>query len=294
VVEMMLFLVAGASKLGDMVINTGTEYEKLVQGIFNAILNQESVDNIKAEHNLEVQGKTTKHQIDVYWEFEHGGITYKTIVECKYWKNPVNKGELLKFSQILQDIPGQPRGVFVTKTGYQKGAKEVAIANGIILYELRELTDKDWDGSIREININLILKKPNVIIKPIVDVEWCKTKLREKGHNSLSLHISENRHRIVDENNNTIDIESIIESLIQRAIKEDKEQQREHLFDSNAFLLIDNEILDKIKIIGVEIIVNLMRSSDQIKIKFDEMIKFILKNVINKDIKYFDKNLKTK
>lgn len=277
-----------------MVINTGIKYEKLVQGIFNAILNQESVTNIKVEHDVKVQGKTTKHQIDVYWEFKQGGITYKTIVQCKDWNNPVIKGELLKFSRILEDIPGQPRGVFVTKTGYQKGAKEVAIADGIILYELRGLTDKDWGGNIREININMILKKPNVVIKPIVDIEWCKTKLREKGLNSYSLSINDNSHRIVDENNNLIDIEPIKENLIQRVIKEDKEQQREYLFDSNVFLLIDNGMLDKIKILGVKIIVNFISSSDQIKINFDEIIKFILKNVINKDIKYFDKNLKTK
>jgi len=53
-------------------------------------------------------------------------------------------------------------------------------------------------------------------------------------------------------------------------------------------------MLDKIKILGVKIIINLISSSNQIKINFDEMIKFILKNVINNDIKYFDKNLKTK
>jgi len=274
-----------------MVINMGIEYEKLVQGIFDAIFNQERVNNIKVERDVEAQGKTTKHQIDVYWEFEHGGITYKTIVQCKDWNKTVNKGELLKFSQILQDIPGQPRGVFVTKTGYQKGAKEVAIAKGIILYGLRELTDKDWDGYIREININLNITKPAVTIEPIVDIEWCKTKLREKGLNSLSLHIKDNlrKIRIVDENSNLIDIESIIENL-----KKDKEQQKEYLFDSNAFLLIDNGILDKIKILGVKIIVNLISSSDQIKINFGEMIKFILENIIDKDIRYFDKNLKPK
>lgn len=125
-------------------------------------------------------------------------------------------------------------------------------------------------------------------------VKQRNTKLREKGLNSFSLHINDNRHRIVDENNNTIDRESLIENVIQR-VKKDKEQQKELLFDSNAFLVTDNEILDKIKILGVKIIVNFIRLSDQIKINFDEMINFILKNVlVNKDIKYFDKNFKTR
>jgi hypothetical protein len=44
-----------------MVTNAGIEYEKLVQGIFSAILSQESVNNIKVEHDVKIQGKTTEH-----------------------------------------------------------------------------------------------------------------------------------------------------------------------------------------------------------------------------------------
>jgi hypothetical protein len=39
---------------------------------------------------------------------------------------------------VLEDLPGQPRGIFVTRNGYQSGAKEWAMAHGILLYELRE------------------------------------------------------------------------------------------------------------------------------------------------------------
>jgi hypothetical protein len=55
-------------------------------------------------------------------------------------------------------------------------------------------------------------------------VKQRNTKLRKKGLTS-SLHINDNCHRIVDENNNTIDREPIIENVIQR-VKEDKEQQK--------------------------------------------------------------------
>jgi hypothetical protein len=40
-------------------------------------------------------------------------------------------------------LPNQPRGVFVTRTGYQQGAKDFAAAQGIILYELDEPPKKD-------------------------------------------------------------------------------------------------------------------------------------------------------
>jgi hypothetical protein len=44
----------------------------------------------------------------------------------------------LEFKGVLDDLPGQPRGAFVTRTGYQRGAKDFAAAHGIILYELGE------------------------------------------------------------------------------------------------------------------------------------------------------------
>ena len=59
--------------------------------------------------------------------------------EAKDWQSPVKKGQLIEFKGILDDLPGQPRGVFVTRTGYQQGAKDFAAAQGIILYELDEL-----------------------------------------------------------------------------------------------------------------------------------------------------------
>ena len=116
--------------------NTGIEYEKLIQTIFSQMQEQDLVKTINIQQNIIIQGKTIKHQVDVYWEFEIGGITYKTIVQAKDWNSKVKQEQLLSFAQVLEDIPGQPRGIFVTKTGYQKGAKEFAKQNNICLYEL--------------------------------------------------------------------------------------------------------------------------------------------------------------
>jgi len=118
--------------------NTGLSYEILVQAIFQAINDQEEVANLIVERDKTLQGKTTPHQIDVYWKFEKTGITYETIVQAKDLQSPVKKGQLIEFKGVLDDLPGQPRGIFVTRSGYQKSAKTVAIKNGIILYELDE------------------------------------------------------------------------------------------------------------------------------------------------------------
>jgi|ERR1700730_15428213 len=116
--------------------NTGIPYEKLVQGIFQVIHNQEEVETITVEQNKTLQGKVSTHQIDVYWKFRSAGIEHEVIVQAKDWRSAVKQGDLFHFKCVLDDLPNQPRGIFVTRTGYQQGAKDFAGAQGIILYEL--------------------------------------------------------------------------------------------------------------------------------------------------------------
>jgi hypothetical protein len=73
--------------------------------------------------------------------FELGGVEYQTIVQTKNWGKPVDQLHLFAFKAILEDIPGQPRGIFVARSGYQSGAKEVALKLGILIYELKEAED---------------------------------------------------------------------------------------------------------------------------------------------------------
>lgn len=107
---------------------TGRPYEKLTQQIFAEVLHRDEVRSIEVKHDVILAGKTTDHQIDVYWEFEQGGIRYITVVQAKDWTTrAVEQGELLKFKAVLDDLAHQPRGVFVTRTGYQEGALAFAV-----------------------------------------------------------------------------------------------------------------------------------------------------------------------
>jgi hypothetical protein len=121
---------------------TGKSYEVLTQAIFQLVHDQEEVPNIQVVHDVKLKGQSATHQIDVYWKFEKAGVPYETIVQAKDWSNPVDQGELFKFNCVRGDLPGPPKGIFVTRTGYQRGAKEYARAHGIILYELREVAPR--------------------------------------------------------------------------------------------------------------------------------------------------------
>ena len=162
--------------------NTGIPYELLTKRIFQDILDQSDVKTIKVEHNVILQGKAANHQIDVYWKFELNGIEYETVVQAKDWNQTVNQGELLKFKAVLDDLPGSPVGIFVTRTGYQSGASDYAKSQGIKLYELREPTDNDFEGRIKEIHVRMNFRIPQVSQEqPVLDVEWAKAE--KKRHN---------------------------------------------------------------------------------------------------------------
>jgi hypothetical protein len=119
--------------------NTGKPYETLAQIIFQRIVDQSDVRNVVVQQDVTLRGKNkNSHQIDVYWKFAVENLEYETVVEAKDWKRHVDQGALMKFKAVLDDLPGQPKGIFVSRAGYQKGARDFARTHGILIYELRE------------------------------------------------------------------------------------------------------------------------------------------------------------
>lgn len=163
--------------------NTGKPYERLTQQVFQTILDDESgVDTIRVEHDVTVQGVKTTHQIDVLWRFRRAGIEHTVLVQCKDKNEAVNKGEMLLFDGVLKDVPGQPRGVFVTRTGYQKGALEVADAAGIGAFTLRPPSEDDWKGRIRGLSTSVRIFEPDFRASHIeIDGDWFLGELEKLG-----------------------------------------------------------------------------------------------------------------
>lgn len=160
--------------------NTGRPYEILTKLILQQAYEQDGVKNLRAEHDITLQGLSLTHQIDVYLTFQVGGNTYSTIVQCKDWNSAVKQEQLQTFNHVLSDLPGQPRGIFVTRKSYQAGAKKLAKDKGIILYTLREPTENELDdlGIIHqrfEINITGLhpwSSQPDIV----VDEAWLRAE----------------------------------------------------------------------------------------------------------------------
>lgn len=152
------------------------QYEQLTQSIYQAILQNESSNNIQVEHNIDVIGRSgVAHQIDVMWRFRQAGIEHTVLIECKNYASNLTLEKIRNFFGVIHDI-GNAQGLIVTKTGYQSGAAQFANFYGIGLKELRKPNDLDWQGRIKDIHITITAKtvasseeKPlavKVVIKP--------------------------------------------------------------------------------------------------------------------------------
>ena len=117
----------------------GLQYELIAKAIFREILEESGGLTLRVEHLATVQGLKTRWIIDVLWEFQLGGIPYLTLVQVKNWESKVSQEHVGAFEAVLRDIPGQPRGVMVSRCGFQEGAASLANAAGILLYQLSPL-----------------------------------------------------------------------------------------------------------------------------------------------------------
>lgn len=211
--------------------NTGKEYELFVAKLQQALLNAETITTQK-NIQVEVDKKITdncgiERQFDIYWEYELGGITYKTVIECKDYNSNVSVEKIDALIGKVRDIPDL-KAVFATKKGYQSGAKTKADQNKIDLLVVREQNDTDWtdeDGTplIKKICINMHVCMPAHIHKfePVIDGEWVKENTTIDTTKPISL--SGLNNEIFIENTDTGETYSLHELASRLAPLESKE-----------------------------------------------------------------------
>ena len=169
---------------GNEMYNDGREYEEFVTNIYQAILDSEKIldiKNIVLERNKRIEDKNgVRREFDIYWEYELGGIIYKSIIECKDYNSNIS---IEKIDALLGKISDMPfvNGIFATKCGYQSGAVTKAEKSGIQLLVVREPHIDDWtddEGNdyIKELHMDIHVQFSNVIrrFNPHIDEVWAK------------------------------------------------------------------------------------------------------------------------
>lgn len=264
--------------------NTGKPYEKLTQKIFDQIINQDSAQNIEVKHDVILQGRTTKHQIDVYWEFDLNGIQYRTIIQAKDWKTKVKKEHIFAFKGVLDDLPYGTSGIFVSKSGFQSGALDVARALGIRLYELRKPTDEDWGNTITSVEIHQHLYIPYFKnLKLTLDKEWLVSHI-DKNNLPPSGTAFHGDYDIVDEHGNRI---SSISEVINAFLRQASEEETHFVKDfENSFIVHQGQLL-KLKSLCGEY--GFRVSTDVIKINIEDIVGMILKDTLEGSFRKIDK-----
>lgn len=190
------------------------------------------------------------------------------------------KKKILAFNQILQDIPGQPRGIFITKTGYQKGAKEIAEKLNIVLYELRKPTDKDWEGKMRDLKIIIHGIFPNLIsCTPVLDKEYMEQYYPNLINAILVCNPMESK--ILDSNGEEqCRFMDLLNKLMKANVGFNEEAEVKESFDEPLYLLTEKNDKFKIKELIIKYIVR--KIEREIYIKGDNLVGFILCNVLDK------------
>ena len=136
-----------ALNLGGLVKDWGG-FEKLI-----ADLNL--TGNVTVEHDVRLVGRSgAPRQIDVLIRHQEGLIEHLVIIDCKHWKERVGRSEVDALATSVRELNAS-RGVLFSVLGFESGAITQAKAEGIDLFTIRELTDKEWGLPGRHIDFFL-------------------------------------------------------------------------------------------------------------------------------------------
>lgn len=279
--------------------NTGKPYEDLVERMFQELLKQGAVKTIELKRNVRIEGASTTHEIDIYWSFEIGGITYVTIVQAKDEQCSISQGKVLQFKAILDDISRQPRGIFVSRHGFQSGAINVAKQHGIVLYEFREPTDKDWDGAIRRISIDMVGFMPDYKLKTFLfDENWIREKLQgtqiPKGTQiqfkwdglDIEMLLYDTQFKPFTNLN-----EFIFSTIVPKKMEALGPVQTIYKFQVPVYSKIQNPYLEFVKLQAIDLTYTISKHSHTINIDASDFVGFILTNVIENTTVRFNKDM---
>lgn len=128
------------------------EFEKFVAELYK------DDGNVTVEHNVTLKGKSgADRQIDVLITRKTKLHSYQTMVECKYWKNRVERSVVDIVYAGMDDL-NISKGVIFTTTGYEAGAVEYAKSKNIDIFLVRDLTPEEWGlpGQVIEFYLHLV------------------------------------------------------------------------------------------------------------------------------------------
>jgi hypothetical protein len=241
-------------------------YQQAVREIYEAIAGVDAVKTCKVQYNAVIEGKTSTHEADVYWEFTDGDITYKAVIQAK---EQASLAELFIFLRMLRDIPGQVMGVIVTQPVYQKDIKDMAASAGILLFELTQpIVDEIWEPVVSNVQVS-------------VDKAWVKQAKEQAGLGDEPVQVSvEPKYSFIyDEAGNCLDTVQGIFDQYGKQQKASGQQTIVHTFAAPTFLQTNHALVPFIKLdnitFAVELVnVNQWAGADMVADILDSIVRY--------------------
>jgi len=269
--------------------NTGKPYEVLTEKVFARLLHETDVC-VNLERDVVLLGRATKHQIDVTFEFVVGSVSYRTIVECKDWGVAVKQEQVLAFYSVLLDIPGQPRGIIVSRSGFQEGARTVAAHRGIALYELREPRDEDWEGLIRTIVINMNIRAPHFDgVRLLLDEPWAREEAKRRGLSGFKVESSvDPEGGVVFESGAPCDLNGILQGYV--PVDGCGPVSVRHTFTERAFVELFDCPLSRLAVLGIEAMITIHEDNREIRVSLDHLIAYCFRDVLTGEVRFLGRD----
>ncbi|MEA2840995.1 MAG: hypothetical protein QOF41_2325 [Methylobacteriaceae bacterium] len=169
----------------------GTRYERLAAMVFKALEERNVVI-----HDVSLVGDSdVAHQIDV--EIVVNGTKRRVVIECKDFDvsgDKVGLDIVRSFWAVAEDTKAD-EAIIISCNGFTQDAAKFAKAKGIKVVILRAFEDKDWEGRIKTIVLNIIALMPaNPQMNIAVPNEQEKLrffKAMQKLHSPGGIHLSD-------------------------------------------------------------------------------------------------------
>lgn len=277
--------------------NTGKKYEDMVHQVFSELKAVDSVKSIRLDKRQKIKDRNgIRREIDIIWEYEIALQKFLILIEAKDHSSPITITNIDAFLGKTNDIPGNPKLFFITKSGYQSGAKTKAEQHGIVLFEFRELTEKDLDGKIKKIVLQVNYLLPDTRFKRFIfDDEWNIQKLKEYKLYKFERKMDQLETEIILKSSiSTQTLHEIMQKYVTTDIVGKGYIEINHKFTNPTFLITNDSTFPELKVIQIDFEVAMHKGDQTLEIEPSTNVGFILKETLNptKRVTVFDKNVK--
>ena len=250
-------------------------YEETVKNIYQVLGASKGVKIECYGNSCKCTGKSgDAHQIDVLTTHNDGIHDYKTSIECKYWKEKINKDIVMKVLEICKDCNFH-KGVIVSKMGFTPDAIKFAKYYDVGLVELREPLEQDVENRLQEIDMIISPVLPKILyFKNILHEEEPQKEI------NFDVNTSESYYLFPDGSHQTI-IDLIDDWLreVKQARKMNEVVKKVISFRNGTYLKSPNPELN-IKVKAVHIKGSLVTGSmEKIEFRSKDRVWLIMKSI---------------